>query len=359
MFFFFHNAGTPFVDPTARILKLIELLRERASWYVAKKLLERHRVPVGNGWDNTIENVKKSFGSTDVDGLMESYLEQVYYGEKSVRFYELGAANRDNILNFYSRFQTGPCLSLPLTGKTLQQAPQSDPTLVFVSKSSEGITAVYSSIRKHDERTRLSVSSLPVAAQKAMGDFEEIIGIQSRKVQSFDVVFVPFKGTMVEVRVDSLGGDNQDTLRTAHQHLYADIHSKSGSSQLISPVDLFAAIKPMYDDKNEGSVIELAFATTTGSIKHEKMRDKDACLRKEVYHVNGKAALKADIEPYRIGLRWILADRNGVLGAPELFLEGRATMAAAKVAGLHSASIKRCRDAGEYIAIKKKIESYI
>lgn len=359
MFFFFFNAGTPYSDPNARLLKLIEAFQERAPWYVAKKILQKHRVPIGHGWENTLEAIKSHKGVADVDGLVTAYLDHICFGEKSVRFYDLGHANVDNLRRQYQAFQNAPFLPLPLSGPNLQKSSFCDPALVYVHQSSTGITAIYSSVRKKDERQRLAVNSLPQVARQAIGDFEEIIGIHSRKVQAYDVVWVPHQGNVIEVRADFLGGETQDSVSNAHQKIYADVHTKSGSKSLIAPVDLFPAIKPMYDNLKEGIVIELAFATSTGSTKHEKMRDKDDCLRQEVYHVNGKAALATEIEPYRIGIRWVIADQNGELGSPELFLEGRATMAASSSPGLYSATIRKCRDDVEYSAIKEKIENYL
>lgn len=359
MFFFFYNAGTPYSDPNARLLKLIEAFQERAPWYVAKRVLQRHQVPIGHGWENTIEAATGYKGSADVDGLVTAYLDHICSGEKSVRFYDLGTANVDSLRLQYQNFKNAPFLPLPLSGHQLQKAQLCDPTLVYVHQTPTGIAAIYSSVRKKDERQRLSVQSLPKAAQQAIGDFEEIIGIHSRKVQAYDVVWVPNNGKIIEVRADFLGNETQETVTNAHQKIYADVHVKSGSKALIAPVDLFPAIKPIYDNSNEGIVIELAFATSTGSTKHEKMRDKDACLRKEVYHVNGKAALAADIEPYRIGVRWVLTDQHGEFSSPELFLDGRATMAASTSPGLFSATIRKCSDSLEYSEIKQKLESYL
>lgn len=359
MFFFFHNAGTPYVDPTARLLKLVELFQERAPWYVARKILGKYRVPVGHGWDNTIENIGAKKHNADVDGLALAFVEHVSFGEKSVRFYDLGPNGIRNLRQYYQAFSNPTSLPLPLSGASLKKAQVSDPTLVFVSEDPHGLTALYSSVRKNDERERVDLSKLSAQMRQAFSDADEIIKIKSRKVQSYDAVFIPNSGANVEVRVDYLARDNQDSTIYAHQKIYADIHGSSKSATLISPVDLFKVLKPLYDAAAEGNIIELAFATATGSTKHETMRDKQQCLRQEVYHVNGKAALGTDIEPYRLGVRWVLTDRSGEIFSPELYLEGRATMVAAASPGLFSATIRKCRNSEDYAIIRSKLQSYL
>ncbi len=360
MFFFFYNAGTPFVDPTARLLKLVELFKDRAPWYVARKILVAHRVSPGHGWEHTVANIKASKNhNVDIDGLTRAFVEHVSFGEKSVRFYDLGSTGVQNLRQYYRSFSNPSSLPLPLSGQDLKKSALHDPTLAYVSEDSEGLTALYSSVRKTDEREKIDVSKLPAQTRQVFDDADQLIKIKSRKTQSYDAVFIPKVGDRVEVRVDYLQNDNQDSTTAAHHNVYSDIHSRSQSRSLVSPVDLFEAIKPIYDKSSEGIVIELAFATSTGSTKHEMMRDRQKCLRQEVYHVNGKAALVTDIEPYRLGVRWVLTDGAGEIFTPELYLEGRATMVAAASPGLFTATIRKCRNSEDYALIRSKLQSYL
>ncbi|MBY5826573.1 hypothetical protein [Rhizobium leguminosarum] len=329
-------------------------------WMVAKKILAEYSVPAGHGWDNTLEAVSTSdLRNVDVSGLTDAYVDHLCFGEKSIRLYTFSAKDMAQLRTSITSFKSPAALPLPLTGTALKKAALSDPSLIYVRSAADGITAVYSSIRRKDEQVRINTSAFNAATLKALGDYDEIIGIQSRRLQAYDVVWLPKKGNTVEVRTDHLVGETKETINNAQQKIYADLHAKSGSHQLVSPVDLFSVIKPIYDNANEGIVIELAFATSTGSTKHEKMRNHSDCLRREVYHVNGKAALKTQIEPYRIGVTWPVESADGSGIAPELFLEGRATMAGSTSPGLHTATIRKCRNRADYDRVLTKLEEYL
>jgi hypothetical protein len=64
------------------------------------------------------------------------------------------------------------------------------------------------------------------------------------------------------------------------------LHTLLGAEPLGTPVNLFPLIDTLYRS-NEGRVVELGFGTTTASLKHERMRRTQTCLRKETYHKGG------------------------------------------------------------------------
>lgn len=361
VFFFFYNAGTPVSgDAQTHIIKILEVMRDRVPWYLARKIFKKFELPIGHGWSHTAEALNSvDTSKVDVRGLLNAYLDHICFGEKSVKFYKFADADIMQLRKSLENFPNPSFLPLPLSGSDLKKAPVSDPTLVYVRKERDGLTAIYSSVRSKDEQVRLQTSSLPDPARKAIGDFEEIIGIQSKRLQSYDVAWIPAHGNSVEIRNDHLAGETKETVSNAHQKIYADLHSRSGSHALVSPVDLFSAIKPIYDNENEGIIIELAFATSTGSVKHEKMRNHQDCLRREVYHVNGKKALKTEIEPYKLGVSWPIADAHGSDAAPELYLEGRVNMTGSTSPGLYVATIRKCQDSADYERVRSKLNEYV
>src|SRR5690606_32881010 len=117
----------------------------------------------------------------------------------------------------------------------------------------------------------------------------------------------PSKTDVAEVSVDMFVDDTLHGMSDFHQKMYSQVHVFSSSKAVLSAMNLFGAIKSLYDAVDEGDVMELSFATTTGSVKTEKMRSRES-LRKEKYHVGGIEALATEIEPYRIGVRWHLED---------------------------------------------------
>ena len=111
----------------------------------------------------------------------------------------------------------------------------------------------------------------------------------------------------------------------------------------------------MYEDENEGTVVELSFKTSTASIKNEKMRRTRLCLRDELYHKGGKDALGTKIEPFKVSIRWSFQHDQ-----PELTLAGtsRGQQAAnGQATGqlVTGAVIKNCLGSVDYEHVKARL----
>jgi hypothetical protein len=117
-------------------------------------------------------------------------------------------------------------------------------------------------------------------------------------------------------------------------------------------------INQIYKSATEGQVVELAFGTTTASLKHERMRRRAMCLRKEAYHIGGKAALAAPIEPYRLSVVWKLPLANG-FSTPELGLYSSSFAAGSRNPTLTDAVIRKCMGANDFAHVESRIEHFL
>ncbi|QND62702.1 hypothetical protein HB777_01425 [Mesorhizobium loti] len=342
------------------ILDIVVAISERVPWQVARRMLEVHGVSPRSGWSNTIEEVKlrESFKGLDVDGLYEAFVQHACCGEKSVRVYDLGA-NADTLREKLSAEAQLSRMPRPSLKDKIQKSDPTEPALICVLQKPEGLFGIFGAIREHDHQTPLKTESLPEAARAAFPGVDEIIAIRSEMFQSYAAIWMPSGSQIVEVRVDHFVNHSQQSLVDFHQQMYVKLHAMSGSKAAIAPRELFPAIKNLYDAENEGIVMELAFVTTTGSVKHERMRSHDS-LRKERYHVGGKEALATEIEPFRLGVRWsreYLGSRQ--YNAPELHLEGTLPMASSQSPGLTKFLVRKAAGIEDYDWVRDKLFEHL
>lgn len=174
-------------------------------------------------------------------------------------------------------------------------------------------------------------------------------------MQAMDIVWVPKKTGPIEIRVDFPPGFPADSCVSAINYIktkFCDTFSIDFSDESI---DVFSLIKKIYDDQNEGQVVELAFGTTTKSHKHEKMRGKNLCLRRELYHQAGKRALKTDIEPHRLAIRWDYVSLEGIVSHPELMLHTTVYDAASASPSIKDFAIRNCVGIEDYEFVRERI----
>ena len=201
---------------------------------------------------------------------------------------------------------------------------------------------------------RIATDTIP-NGEVALQGYDELIAIRSIKYGAYGAIWLPDDEDTAEVRVDYRAGDTLHDLSSFHQLMYAALHAASGSAAVMQPRYLHDAIKSLYDAKGDGTVTDLAFSTTTGSVKNERMRSEQ-CLREETFHVGGRAALKTEIEPYKIGLNWALrVEGTDGFTYPQLFLDGNINDGNA----LLSATIRRATTHREYDWVRNKLIEHL
>ena len=151
---------------------------------------------------------------------------------------------------------------------------------------------------------------------------------------------------------------HRDVGEAAQSRIKTEIATLVKSDNLSSPINLFPLINEMYKAQNEGTVVELAFGTTTASLKHEKMRRRAACLREEAYHRGGKAALSTPIEPYRLSIMWTLPLGEG-FSRPELSLHSNSIVSGSSNPILIDAVISKCMSIRDFSHVEDRIKHFL
>lgn len=337
-------------------------LQARVPFDVSKPMFDLHEVARGRGWAGTVEKLTdgKRLPAAKASALLGALREHELTGEKLCRFY----AEEDSSLDLMrsvlqeAKPQSGPmqeAYPFLLDENELKKLPRGKPTLISVEEVDGGLAAVYGSVRALHVREPVDPKSLPGDAAKLFANYDEVIGLKVLPHQAIDVVWVPNDGGVIDLRVDYPKGTHADIGR-ASQNLIIESFSKLVKTDPFgTPLNLFPLITKMYDAAGEGRVVELAFGTTTRSIKHERMRVSVDCLRTELYHMGGKANLKTPVRPYKVSIAYTVDLGSGVEAHPELNLHTTSYVAENPNPQLFDAVIRKTVGFHDYDHVRQRI----
>lgn len=346
-------------------VSIVHTMRERMPWSVGQIILRDNKIPRHRGWDNTVQHLVDNVAKYDnkTSSLEKALREHHLSGEKLVRFYDVNekqirrlrreAPNLRISKNIVSRSYPSQIDEDDLSKQPLM------PRLISVETTEDGIGLVFASVRVLTTRETISFVDLPKDVAESLGRPDEIVVLKHKRVQASDVVWISHHGTIIDIRVDFPDGMPQEVGEAVHEALRKSFNELAGSDMLEQPINLFPLIDQIYRRKNEGTVVELAFSTTTASTKHEKMRRNSLCLRDEIYHLGGKKALATPIEPYRLSVTWDKYEGDKRIGGPELSLNGTARMAGAAQPFLSSAIISNCVGLADFEDVRSRIISLL
>lgn len=300
-------------------------LRNRLHFPTMQYFCRQLQLPTAQGWDKLEEKLEEASEESparrrEISAALEKIFKRtIPIGHRVVQVFRLKEPDLTAIAEYFSRLQAeespyAETYPVPLTTRQLATA-QAGAFLTKVRKGDDSVTLIFCAKRLIEEREQRSRADIGSKAISAFGwqEYDEFIFIKRRQVQVYEVVRVDVHSGLVELRVEDHTGLDFDAamneLRMKANELLA---TKFGDSiQLINPVNLFPAIFPIYNDPEEGIVIELGFTTLTGSAKHEKMRQRSLDLREEKFHVGGKAAILGALTPFRIAVRWPATEEHG------------------------------------------------
>lgn len=353
---------------------LLESMRKRMSFAVSKGILKYHDLPTGHGWDGTLEKYIEIADFSKKAALRNSLREHNLCGNKYTKFYETSNAQADAIrtqlqsLPFKTEEEGNVYLSAYPNSLPVSILDELDKELFLVEKISNdhGIGAVFASTTKFTKREQIFLGHLVEASPEAtelLTQYQEVVGLKYQSVQLFSVIWVSHGSSIVETRIDLQDGMRTDVAHLMHSKLKVMLNNWL-ESPIRNPIDLYPLINKMYKDKEEGHVVELAFSTTTASVKREKMRRVSLDLRQEVYHEAGKAALDTEIEPYSVSIRWMQDFSEGkqkVTTNPELTLAATSKGSASKGTkfDISAAEIKGCMGTADYHFVIDRIRHHL
>lgn len=197
-------------------------LEARVPFDVSKPMFELHDVARGRGWSGTVEKLadKKVLPDPKADALFGALKEHELAGEKLCRFYRVDDATMQAMRAKLAVAQiakgamqeTYPFL---LEEAELKKLPLGDPVLLSVDVVDGGVAAVFGSVRALRVREPVDPKSLPDGAAVMFANYDEVIGLKLIRHQAFDVVWLPDKGDVIDLRVDYPRGTHADIGRAS------------------------------------------------------------------------------------------------------------------------------------------------
>lgn len=336
---------------------LLDSFANRVPWDTAKKILKDKDLPRGRGWSATRAKLEEALkGDEHTEAVLrDALVEHMLSGEKCVSFYQLkseaAALLRNRLLE--TRVEKTPFPYL-LSKSEIDRAPLSKPRLVAIETIGSDIAAVFSSVRMVEIQETIEIEKLSKAEAGKLADYSEVVGVRREKKQTFDVMWLPLSGDRMELRIDAPKGLPHEMAHVARQQLTSAVEN-SFSLTLPTPVNMFPLVKKLYDDPSEGQVVELTFHTTTASLKHERMRRRKSCLRKEIYHMAGKQALNGKISAYRLSVQWPRDRGKKNVSIPELSINGTIHMLHETHPFLGDVTLRGCMDTDDYNFVQQRI----
>lgn len=308
-------------------------LRMHLSFDSMKAFCIRYGLPTAGGWDQLSTKIDEEvLGNVQrqqeiSDALAAIFEEVLAVGSRAVRLYRVSTNDARQMVDYFSILSPEQSVYLsqypaPLPLQSLEGIPQIN-YLCEVKRVGNAVTLVFCRKRFVEERESRSRNQIGDAAINSFGwqDYDEFVFIKRRFVQTYEIVRVDGDRELVELRVEnSLVRDTGSALNELQVKIN-ELLTVNFQNQihLGEAENLFPAIQSLYDNPDEGIVVELGFTTATGSAKHEKMRRAGSDLRNELYHVGGKNAIFGALTPFRIAIRW---GCNGQPATEEVLLPG-------------------------------------
>lgn len=322
--------------------ELVSALELRTSWTLIRKALKLQKLPVGLGWKDLKGNAEENnpTGIRLRAFLHEYFEESIVTGGRYVQLYSI---DRDFVAQLVSRCrsvtvptsQFAAKYPLPLDIAALATAP-SDPTLCEVRHHSNGdVSFVFCSAGYFDDKSTYEYRQLSDLVQRTFTGIERLITVRKMYYQAYDVITFRPSLERLEISVDQpsrLGSSGIETRPMEILTTCALSVPELGGFGARPPENLFPAISAMYSAENEGKVVALAFRTTTGSVKRERMTSLNDDLRDERFHHAGMIAVGQDIKPYELELE---LDFTLPVGTAELRLAGMMSQLASATPTLH------------------------
>lgn len=302
-------------------MEFFDPIRARLPFPLMQAHCAINNLPTAQGWDKLLMKLEEEGqgGTAQASQVSEAlgriFRETISVGTRAVKVFKLRSDEAQRIATCLAACnpEESPFLETypkPIASNALAALPPG----IFLcdvgqQEQDHSMTLVFCGRRILEEREARTRAQLGDAVLDQFGwnQYDEFVFVRRRYVQSFEIVRIDVGRSLLELRVEDHSGIDTGTALEQLQVKVNGILAPHFGMQLplITPINLFPAIKSLYDDQTAGIVVELGFTTATGSSKHEKMRSSRADLRHELFHVGGKAAVNGILTPFRVAVRWV------------------------------------------------------
>lgn len=299
------------------VLEYFNELRARIPFPSMQAYGAIHSLPSARGWLKLEEKLRVEYATEDGRKRVDEALTLIFkatipIGTRAVQTFSLSTEHTLLIAKLFRDLDLEDSAFLnrypkPLTEKSLSTAALG-PHLCEIRKERTAVTLTFCAKRLIEEKDTRTKDEIGIAAINSFGwqEYDEFVLIKRKHVQAYEIVRIDLAQSRLEIRAEvhpgvPISASLYELINKINQILIASL---GPDVQIINPINLFPAIRLIYDNPNEGQVVELGFTTQTGSAKLEKMRVKDKDLRTERFHAGGRTAIHGALTPFRIAVRW-------------------------------------------------------
>ena len=311
------------------LLSYLEALRSRQECYpytIVRARLNAAKMPTATGWPPLLVKYNELVASKDRliecrDEIRAIYLDSLLVGTRAVSVFkvtpqeaQIASEGVGALVDAASEFAVR--FPLPLSDSKIRRASFNGVFCHVIAHPDGSVRVFVCCKRAFRKREAIDLNVLDGSARSALEGYDEVIGVRNGFVQAFDsIVFRPSAGT-VEVHIDMSCRLTRDDFSVA-RNFYTDrlnglFGERFGNEKwLLLPENFFPLISKLYARK-DGFVNSLGHATTTNSIKEERMRGRKSDLRHEQFHEKGMEAIHGNTDEYSIKKGWLSADETRV-----------------------------------------------
>lgn len=306
------------------IEETLNSMRKRMSWTEARKLIANVGLPTSQGWVKSIDRIKAGDYETFDGPLQDALIEHILAGGKFIKLFEFDPEERETYQAALRKVALDESDISAAFPQQFEDDELDDHQQGFIPVDTYGDTdgfgLITSTAFQIKKREQIDFEELEDPGAY-LGRYEEIYGVKLRWVQIMSVIWIPHHRDQIELRIDHPKGMSQQEAHALLSGLRIAAENWLGDEIGPKPVNLFPAVRPFYDDRKEGKVTEIMFATTTGGLKNEKIIKKRGAVdqRDEAYHKAGKEGLEHDINLYQVTVEWLRED-GGLYYVPSLSL---------------------------------------
>lgn len=331
---------------------------ERTPWRAVG-----HRILSRTGFTLTVgrsESIKLAKACAESDprfqDLTDAVIEALSVSEKSIRLYKIGHADRAKVEAWIrNKRRSNSPLTQSFPGIAPDSAIRGHTSQDLVSLGSEelavGVAALFTGVREYLQR-----DEIPLANLKQRGDFEAVYGQKKVFWQTFDCLWlpdIPYQGCQILVSVaDSPEKAPQKFPDRSHEAMATELRHATGVK--VQPLNLFDAVQNLHDNVTEGQLLLNGFINNAEAVKYHRGQHD---LRKDAYDKAGAQAVGPALQPFRVGVRWTLTEKNVVRSNPMLQLLGTSRILAKPQPTIESAIVGNCVDSRDLNFVVERLVS--
>lgn len=350
-------------------------LRATRAWSVVREAFAKRQLKIGGGWEDFITRLSSTDEKhKDLQAQVELvYRDLMLLGKRAVQAFTDRAfpwAEAKAALNALtvSSSAFSSAYPLPLSEAALKALPILEPVLVEVRELGNDIALIFSSHQTYIERDEVKPHELGATAPPSLARYQRLIGESTISFQTFDAIVLRPSDHRVEFWIDDPHGMDEGDIGDMVAALFQYLEQVVPATTTImgSGVNLFPAIREIYEDPIQGgSVAKLWFATSGGNDEEGAkggsrnrgiMQRKGEDLRTDKFHAAGVAEIgKNNIKPYAIEVDFSILDSVVVVR----LMGTRKDLMAAAGGTLYVAHIEGCVSVDQLRRTGSKLATFI